>query len=107
MTFENRTIFSLVDVKAIVFECTHDDCGARISLKPEGTKRPPDRCPQGHSWDWNTYLNFNSTESPFIAFLSSLGRLREVSDNLGMRMFLEIEQSNLMRSTSQKSEQAQ
>lgn len=35
MTNERRLLMSLDEIKALVFECNVNDCGARISIRPE------------------------------------------------------------------------
>lgn len=91
MTFENTVIFGLEEIKAVIFECK---CGARIAVSPESMNFPPAKCPCGHAWDWNIALNFNSTESPFQAFLSSVARLRSLPmDKFGFKILLQIEAS--------------
>lgn len=89
MTFEQRMLFGLDEVKAIVFEC--EQCGAKTSIKPGTTDKPPSKCPIGHAWDWNVAMNFNSTESPFCAFLSSFIRISQLPKTIGFKMYLEIE----------------
>jgi hypothetical protein len=89
MTVEQRMVFGLDEVKSLIFEC---NCGARVSMRPEGLTMPPERCPCGHPWDWNIGLNFPSTESPYRAFISSLSHLRAVKpEKFGFRVLMEIE----------------
>lgn len=105
MTFEHKIVFGLGDIKAVIFQCK---CGARAAIKPESMEFPPMKCPCDHAWDWNIPLNFNSTESPFRAFLMSLARLRSLPLNqCGFTIFLELDKPQdeaFMRSAPQKSE---
>ena len=90
MTFENRVVFDLTEVKAVVFECS--TCGARIALVPKSKEmRPPEMCPAGHAWIWNVDTGYDSTASPFRAFLSALTRLQDpLLSKMGFRLLLEI-----------------
>jgi hypothetical protein len=90
MTFENRIVFDLAEIKAVIFECK--SCGARISLVPPIPTMPPQVCPTGHHWQWNVDTGYDSTGSPFRAFLSSLARLQDplLGNNMGFRVLLEI-----------------
>jgi hypothetical protein len=90
MTFEHRIVCGIEEVKAITLECK--ECKARVSLNPANTMRPPDKCPNGHAWDWNVYLGYNSTESPFVALFSSLKKLADPAlKEIGFRLFFEFE----------------
>lgn len=90
MTFENRVVFDLTEVKAIIFVC--ESCGARIAFVPRSPDlRPPEQCPSGHHWNWNVDTGYASTASPFRAFLSSLTRLQDpLLSKMGFRLLLEI-----------------
>jgi len=91
MTIENRIVFDLAEIKAIIFEC--ESCESRISLSPKDAKMPPYQCPTGHQWPWNVDMNYESTQSPFRALLSSLARLQEYAKNgrgVGFRVLLEL-----------------
>jgi hypothetical protein len=91
MTFEHRVICGLEEIKAIVFECK--ECKARVSLDARETKKPPATCPNGHHWDWNVYLGYGSTESPYVALLSALTKLTEPGlKDVGFKVFLEFEE---------------
>lgn len=90
MTIERRIIFDLAEIQSVIFECK--DCGARVSLRPGKAHRPPENCPAGHAWHWNVDTGFRSTESPFIALLSSVARLQDpVLQQMGFLVFLEID----------------
>ncbi len=90
MTFEHRIVCGLNEIKFIVFECK--SCGARVSLAAQNTARPPAKCPNDHAWDWNSYLGYQSTESPFIALLSSLKKLADPSlKDVGFKVLIEFE----------------
>jgi hypothetical protein len=90
MTPEQRILFGLEEIKAIVFECT--ECGARSSIKPGISRKPPYTCPSGHAWDWDVSVSFSSTESPFRALFGALARLPDLTTGkTGFKMYLEIE----------------
>lgn len=88
MTVERKIVFGLSDIKAVIFECIK--CKSRTALSPEEWKEPPSRCPAGHAWEWNVYSDYRSTESPFLAFLTSLRKLSELGSEKGFRIMLEI-----------------
>lgn len=90
MTFENRIVFDLSEVKAVIFECA--TCGARVAFVPRSTDlRPPEQCPSGHHWGWNVDTGYASTGSPFRALLSALARLQDpLIGKMGFRLLLEI-----------------
>jgi hypothetical protein len=88
MTIEDHITFSLDEIKAVVFECSK--CGARVAFSPERDDAPPEACPRGHVWGWNTAMKYFSTESPFRALLSALALLREDTSARGFKISLEI-----------------
>jgi hypothetical protein len=91
MTYEQRFICSLEEIKAITFECK--ECKARAVLIPGTAMAPPAQCPNKHSWNWNVYLGFSSTESPYVAFLSALKELsRPTLKDAGFRVLLEFDE---------------
>lgn len=91
MTLERRIVFNLTEVTAVGFECL--TCQAKVSLNPDKAEAPPDKCPAGHAWDWNVNTGYRSTDSPFRAFLSALGKLRDpLCERMGFRLLLEIKE---------------
>ncbi len=89
MTFEHKLIVGLEDIKGIIFEC--NQCKSKTVLIPESADFPPQRCPNGHAWDWNIPVSYGSTESPFKAFLTSVKRLRDpLAERVGFKIFLEF-----------------
>lgn len=90
MTYEHRIVCGIEEVKAVTLECR--ECKARVSLRPDNTARPPSKCPNGHAWDWNVSLGYESTESPFIAMFSVLKKLADPAlKDVGFRVLLEFE----------------
>jgi hypothetical protein len=90
VTYEQRFICGLEEIKAITFECK--ECKARVVLIPSTAAKPPAKCPNHHAWDWNVYLGYESTESPYIAFLTALKRLSDPAQkDAGFRVLLEFE----------------
>ncbi len=89
MTVEQKIVFGLEEITAVIFEC--NECKSRASINTEHLSFPPQRCPSGHSWDWNLASPFGATDSPFRMFISSLGRLRDpLSEKVGFKILLEI-----------------
>src|ERR1035441_2228377 len=93
MTIENRIVFDLAEIKAVVFECC--TCVATASLPIGKADQPPSQCPTGHRWDWNVNTGYQSTESPFRAFLASLDKMIDLRCiQLGFRIWLELKPSD-------------
>jgi hypothetical protein len=93
MTIEHKLVVGLEEIKAIIFECA--ECKARIVLTPEQLNKPPDKCPRGHTWEWDVPEQHQSiTGSPYFFFLTGLKKLREpvVNQLYGFRIFLEFEE---------------
>jgi hypothetical protein len=91
MTFEHKIVVGLEEIKGIIFEC--NQCKSRTVLTPESANFPPQKCPNGHGWNWNVSTGYGSTESPFQAFLTSLKKLRDpLSESVGFKIFLEFEE---------------
>jgi len=90
MTYEQRIICGLEEIKAIAFECK--ECKSRVTFIPGTATQLPAQCPNHHSWDWNTYLGYQSTESPHIALLSALKKLSDPAlKEVGFKVFIEFE----------------
>lgn len=90
MTSEHKRVFDLTEIKAVIFAC--NSCTAKIAFAPDDVKAPPDRCPSGHTWDWNKNTGYRSTDSPFRGFLSALVKLRDPLCETGFRILLEIDE---------------
>lgn len=94
MTLENRIVFDLAEVRRIILECHL--CGAQIAIKPGTMLYPPQNCPNGHAWNWNRDVGFQSTNSPHRAFFGAVPKLQEMApDVIGFKMFLELESPRL------------
>jgi len=53
MTIERRIVVGWADIRAVLFECTTDKCGARIVVRRDSDfakTETVDKCPNGHPW---------------------------------------------------------
>jgi hypothetical protein len=92
MTIVRKISFGLEEIRAVVFEC--NECKARIVLAPDTFNQPPDKCPLGHSWEWNVYGEHERVlSSPYILFLRGLKKLREpLSGKNDFTVYLEFDE---------------
>lgn len=89
MTFENKIVVGLDDIKAITFEC--NQCRARLSLSPDSVHIPR-RC---HNCE-NVWIVGNPTEvtstSSLVNFVDSISRIRkQLESGAPFRILLEYE----------------
>lgn len=98
MTFEHKLLISPDEIRAVVFECQNGagghKCGAKIIYTPDDIDAPPNRCPRGHSWDWNAPTELKEFDSPFRAFFYAIKKLRDPvrQKSAGFAMFFELEE---------------
>lgn len=89
MTIERKLIFSLSEIKAIVFECTR--CKSRTSIPTDAFHDIPKTCPNGHSMLGSFPPDFAG--SMLLGFLTGLKKLKDQSfENAGFELFLELEE---------------
>jgi hypothetical protein len=90
MTFEQKLVAGLEEIKGIVFEC--NECKSRIVISPDSVDAPPLHCPRNHHWDWNLIDDYDKTSSPFVSFLLGLKKIRDKARerSAGFKIFLEF-----------------
>jgi hypothetical protein len=106
MTFEHKLVVGLEEIKAVIFQCRHEDCTAKITLAPEQIQRPPNSCPKGHAWDWSIPEEYEAvTGSAFVFFLRALRRLRDpvFEKAAGFKILIEFDEP-MQPSVCRKSE---
>jgi hypothetical protein len=70
MTFENKIVVGLDDIKAVIFECRN--CQTRVSVKPDKL-RIPCRCPHcGDPWKSEIVGSVTAEMSPYARFCTAL-----------------------------------
>jgi hypothetical protein len=75
MTYENKIIVGLDDIKALTFECNEERCGARVTL-PLANIRIPRQCPQcGHEWLSDSPIVREAHTLPSVRFCDALVEL--------------------------------
>jgi hypothetical protein len=100
MTYEQKTIVSLEDIKAICFQCKK--CSAKISVSPDSGLSAPTQCLQCREpWIKDISLAMESVmqsvhqeqQSSLIKFVKSLAKMRdpEVLNSFGFRILLEFD----------------
>lgn len=93
MTFENKIVVGLDDIKAVIFECV--GCGTRISVCPDEL-RVPEKCPHCPA-DWRVKVTISKdSASPFESFCSAVSEIRaRMASSSGLAKFkilLELEE---------------
>ena len=92
MTNERRLLVSVDEIKALVFECKVNDCGARISIRPEKIEGVPVACPRGHAWKWDTLAEKRLQGSLLHLLVINLKHMQVSAEHCGFRIFLEFEE---------------
>ena len=99
MTVERSIVASLGDIKKVVFECVRVNrsghkCGARVSVPPDVAADIPHACLQCHGeWSISDIANFQSSNSPFLDFLTSVAKIRTLdSRTAGFRILLQFDE---------------
>jgi hypothetical protein len=97
MTFENKIVVGLDDIKAVIFECADPACGTRISVRPEAL-RVPEKCAHCGA-NWRGKLNITKESvSPYESLCSSVSEIRaRMASNSGtakFRILLEFQESS-------------
>lgn len=93
MTFEHKIVVGLEEIRAIVFECK---CKAKIVVSPDDATKVPNTCPLGHSWSWDILDERMDPQSPFLALLRAVKKLRTppLRDTAGFRILFEFDDSS-------------
>jgi hypothetical protein len=91
MTVEHKLVVGLEEIKAIIFECA--ECKSRIVLTPEDVGTPPNKCPRGHSWEWNITDEYKNVDgSSYVFFFRSLKNLRNATKTETFRILWEFDE---------------
>lgn len=93
MTIEHKIVVSLVDIKAISFECEGESCIYRVTVSPDNPIELPMHCPHGHKWIGGQPES--TLYPPLLKFTQTLAQLRELSKQkvLGYRILFEFDES--------------
>ncbi|MGI9103576.1 MAG: hypothetical protein ACR2IF_14150 [Terriglobales bacterium] len=81
MTFENKIVVGLEDIKAVIFECRK--CQTRVSVKPDEV-RVPYKCPNptcGQQWQPDYDEHVPAHKSPYLKFCTALSQCRAPQHN--------------------------
>ncbi|MGD0471556.1 MAG: hypothetical protein ABSA54_24535 [Terriglobales bacterium] len=91
MTFENKIVVGLNDIKAVIFECSN--CRARICVSPDKVQIPKE-CPScNKGWRSAEKQSFLSDTSQEMNFIDALAKLRVLETKpLPFRILLEFEE---------------
>jgi hypothetical protein len=95
MTSERKIIVGIEDIKAITFECTKDQCRARISLSPNVQADAPHACPQcGVEWRTGVKQRHDFTESAVQKLTGAVADLTAIkrTNPLNYRVLFEFEE---------------
>jgi hypothetical protein len=87
MAIERRVVIGWSDIQAIVFSCTSDKCGARITVLPTADPKDtiPEGCPRGHSW------GPRPQGSAVARVLRTLGEL--MREQMGFTVLLQLDEA--------------
>ncbi len=92
MTFENRVVVGLDDIRAVSFEC--ERCHTRITMSPDNISIP-DLCPGpdcDNVWMSGDPTSYQSVTSPQMNFINAIREMRKRSPNgAPFRILLEFD----------------
>ncbi len=91
MTFENKIVVGLDDIKAVTLQCAK--CGSRISVLPDRV-RVPNRCPHcDQQWlpDADLVQEIKAPASPYILLCNAIRQIRELKNDIPFTILLEFE----------------
>lgn len=90
MTFENKIVVGLDDIKAVTFECAK--CKTRLTLLPDMI-RIPAHCNQcGQEWLNGNPNTYDAVASPYVNFIRGIGEIRTLQrNNPPFKILLEFE----------------
>jgi DNA-directed RNA polymerase subunit RPC12/RpoP len=91
VTFENRIVVGLDDIKAVSFECKR--CQSRLTVSPDKMELPIE-CPACRvRWVFTTGSYNAVSASPYENFVTALGKIRTLLANgAPFTILLEFEQ---------------
>jgi len=91
MTFENKIVVGLEDIKAVTFECAA--CKSRLTVPPNKI-RIPNRCPAppcDQQWLPDLLEDVRAPASPYLRLCNALRQIRELENAVPFRILLELE----------------
>jgi len=96
VTFENKIVVGLDDIKAVSFECMGRECHARVTLSLDKI-RIPARCPNCNEiWISGGAKSFLSDTSQQTNFINALDKLRLLEANgVAFKILLEFDAAQI------------
>lgn len=91
MTFENKIVVGLQDIKAVVFECAK--CKSRLSVAPEQA-RIPSKCPRpqcDQEWLSDVVETLSASTSAYVRLCTAISQIRGAKDRMPFTILLEFE----------------
>jgi len=105
MTFENRRIVGIEDIKALSVEC--NNCKVRLTYSPDEAVKIPPNCPnQSCNVEWHTLDMYAGNETKRPVLLKLMASIMEIRHRLlnsdaekpqqqvGFRLLLEFDETN-------------
>jgi len=82
MTFENKIVVGLGEIKAVTFQCSDTKCEARVSVPPDNVS-VPEKCPHcGRQWLGGTVPKQEAPAPASMRLCEALGEIRRrIKDN--------------------------
>lgn len=91
MTFENKIVVGLDDIKAVTLEC--GKCKSRLTVTPDQIKIPS-RCPSprcDQQWLSDVVEHISVPNSSYLQLCAAISELRKVVNHMPFTILLEFE----------------